>query len=85
MPMMGYFIDYFSEVENGYEDLLDKLKYSNTQWNVMSNRALKITLSKRERAKREFIENYMSAFENTNALLDETANVLSENSKNIKR
>ncbi len=83
IPMTSYLIDYFSERETPCEvELLDELKALKTVWNIISNKAIKLTLSKKPQAQLDFIEKYRQAFERTTKFLRKMISILeSENSK----
>ncbi|MBY9080762.1 hypothetical protein KIH86_13515 [Paenibacillus sp. HN-1] len=64
IPMLSYLIDYVQEYEDRFNSgqLLNELKSLKMEWNILSNKAIKLTVSQREGRKQEFLNRYEQLF-----------------------
>ncbi|GMQ59561.1 hypothetical protein AN1V17_39580 [Vallitalea sediminicola] len=66
IPMITYLLDFIKNSElQDKETIIIQLKELKTKWNILSNKSMKLTVSKRENQSLQFINRYKETFKNT--------------------
>lgn len=79
MPMANYLLDFLKDYDLNNEDaLINELKTLKKNWNILSNKVMKLTISKKENQSLQFLYNYKQVFHSTLVFLRKLVEILDD-------